>query len=325
MPSLDGRVAMWMQSHRATVSSEFLDASGISRSKRKRLVEARVIERVVDGAYRFVGVEPDELTRCAALCTSRPNLVVAGPTAGRIWKIRRSPRDEHVHVIGPPRSQPCSHPWVKVYRTALIHPDEIVFRPDGIRITSPPRTLIDLSRYLDDEALASAIEFALSAGLCTLATLTRLARRLDTPGRSWVKRFLRILAARHPGRPRESDWERRVLDALVARGVADLESQVWQRVPGYGPARFDLAIPSIQWVLEVDVHPEHRSISGQGNDHRRDRSARRVGWATERVGEAELSTDFEWTMDDLVESIDARRREVAALQEANLWLPRSPR
>lgn len=226
MPSLDGRVAMWMRTHQSTVPTSFLAAAGISRSQRKRLVEARVLERVVDGAYRFVGVQPDELGRCAALCASRPSLVVAGPTAGRLWRIRRSPRDDIVHVIGPPRSQPCSHEWVKVYRTALISRDEIVTRPDGIRLTSPPRTVIDLARYLDDQALASAIEFALSTQLCTVATLRRLAERLNTPGRPWVRRFLRTLDARVPGRPRESDWERRVLDSLSARGVTGLESQV---------------------------------------------------------------------------------------------------
>ena len=42
-------------------------------------------ERVVDGAYAFGGVDADELARCAALCGSRPHLVVAGPTAGRLW------------------------------------------------------------------------------------------------------------------------------------------------------------------------------------------------------------------------------------------------
>ena len=60
---------------------------------------------------------------------------------------------------------------MRPYRTALIYDDEIVQRPDGIRLTSPPRTLIDLARYLTDEALASAIESALHSGLCTVATL----------------------------------------------------------------------------------------------------------------------------------------------------------
>ena len=271
MPSLDHRIVTWMSVHRATVSSSALDAAGLTTPQRKRLVRAGIIERVVDGGYRFVGTEPDELTRCAALCTARPHLIVAGPTAGRIWQIRRSPRDQLVHVIAPPASQPCREPWVRVYRTPLIFDDEIVERPDGIRLTSPPRTLVDLARYLSDEALASAIEWVLNSGMCTAATLCRVAERLSTPGRPWVRRFLHILAERAPGRPRESDWERRVYDGLIRRRVADVESQVRETLPELGAVRFDLAIPHIRWVLEVDVHPEHRTVEGQASDNRRDR------------------------------------------------------
>jgi len=321
MPSLDGRVAEWMRTHQATVSTTFLEAAGITTDQRRRLVRTGVLTRVVKGGYQFAGTNHDELTRCAALCASHPNLVVAGPTAGRVWNVRRSPRDQLIHVIGPPASQPCTEPWVRVYRTAAIHADEIVYRPDGIRLTSPPRTLIDLARYLDDNALASAIEFALSTGLCTYATLERLATRLDTRGRPWVRRFLRVLVARKPGRPRESDWERQVFDALVARDVADLESQVWQSLPGYGAARFDLAIPPVRWVLEVDVHPEHRSLEGQARDHLRRRKSRQFGWHVEEVGEVELTADFDGTIDDLATSVLRRRTEVASLTAAGLWLP----
>jgi very-short-patch-repair endonuclease len=86
--------------------------------------------------------------------------------------------------------------------------------------------------------------------------------------------------------------------------------------------RFDVAIPAIRWVLEVDVHPEHRSVEGQRRDHQRDRRGRRVGWEIERVGEDELVTAFDSTIDDLVVSITQRRAEVAALTVAGLWPPR---
>lgn len=321
MPSLDGRQAEWMRMHRGTVPTHFLESIGISAWQRRHLVRTGVLVRVFDGAYRFAGIEPDEAARCVALCTSRPHLVIAGPTAARRWKIRRAPRDDLLHVIAPPRSQPCADPSVKAYRTSLIHADEIVHRTDGIRLTSPERTLVDLTRYLDDVPQASAIEYALAVPYCTIESLYRVAERLNTPGRCWVRRFLRVLDARQPGRPRESDWERRVVDALRARGVTDLECQVWESLPGHGAARFDLAIPAIRWVLEVDVHPEHRSMEGQSSDFRRDRRVKRVGWATDHVGEAELAVDFAWTMDDVAESITARRLEVARLSAAGLWPP----
>jgi very-short-patch-repair endonuclease len=90
-------------------------------------------------------------------------------------------------------------------------------------------------------------------------------------------------------------------------------------LPGIGIVRFDLAIPSIRWVLEVDVHPEHRTLEGQARDNRRDRGGRRHGWIVDRVGELELATDFEGTLDEIVLSIDERRDEAAALAAASYW------
>lgn len=165
----------WMKTHHATISSAELQKAGVTRDQRRALVELGALQRLVDGAYVFAGTEPDELARCAALCSSRPHLVIAGPTAGRIWDLRRTPRDGLVHVIAPPASNPCREPWVRAYRTPLLFDDEVVSRGDGVRLTSPPRTVVDLSRYVDAPSLASVIEHALSRRLCTAATLLRTA------------------------------------------------------------------------------------------------------------------------------------------------------
>jgi hypothetical protein len=211
---------------------------------------------------------------------------------------------------------------VRVYRTALIFDDEIVHRPDGIRVTSPPLTVVDLTRHLRNDSLATAIESVLRDQVCTEATLHRTAERRNTPGRPWVRRFLRVLAGRAPGRPRESDWERRVFDALVRRGIEGLESQVRETLAGYGKVRFDIAVPSIMWVLEVDVHPEHRTLEGQFRDHRRARHAREKGWYVEQTGEVELTDDFEGAIDAFAASIGDRRSAVERLRRAGLWPPR---
>ena len=153
----------------------------------------------------WAGVEVDEMARCAALCTSRPDLVIAGPTAGRIWGLRRTPRDGLVHVIAAPGSHPCREPWVRPYRTALLADDELVLRPDGIRLTSPPRTVVDLTRYVDVTSLQSIVEHVLDVGYCTESTLSRTAERINTPGRAWVRRVspgTRIASPRGPGRVR---------------------------------------------------------------------------------------------------------------------------
>ena len=207
---------------------------------------------------------------------------------------------------------------MRAYRTPLLAEEEIVRRDDGIRLTSPPRTVVDLTRYVEPFALASAIEHVLARQMCTVATLARTAGQLASPGRPWVRRFLAVLEQRHPGAAAESEWELRVGNALVQRGVSGLERQVWKELPGYGPARFDLAIPELQWVLEIDIHPDH-GLEGGAADKRRDRCARAIGWETERVGEQDLVARFSATIEGLVQAIDRRRTQVAALRAARLW------
>ena len=321
MSALDAMAITWLRQHHSTISSAALEASNVTVDQRDALVQSGLLVRIVDGAYGLGGVEPDELARCAALCTSRPDLVVAGPTAGRLWNLRRAPRDGLVHVISPPGSHPCRESWVRPYRTALVEDDEIVARPDGIRVTSPPRTVVDHTRYVDVPSLISMIEHALSIGYCTEATLCRTAERINTPGRGWVRRFLRVLASRRPGAPAESEGELRVFRALTRVGAGGLLRQHPITLPGYGPARFDMAIPPIKWALEVDLHPEHRTPDGIARDNCRDAAATSIGWVVRRIGEVELDRGhFDHTMRTLLSEVGVRRREVEALTRVGAWL-----
>lgn len=322
MSTLDPSAIAWMRSHHTTIPSDRL-AAGTTIDQRRALVSAGVLGRVVDGAYAFTGVVPDEAARCSALCSSRPQLVVCGPTAGRLWELRRSPRDGLVHVIAPPASQPCREPWVRPYRTSLLHPNEVVARPDGIRLTSPPRTVVDLTRYVDPLALASVIEHALSRQLCTIATLYRTAQRLNTPGRPWVRRFVSVLAQRHSGAAAQSEAELTLHRALEARGVRGLQRQVRAELPGYGTAWFDLAVPAVRWAVEVDLHPEHRTLEGRASDLRRDDGAEAIDWRVRRVCELELQpARFASTVDALIAALRRRRDELTSRAEPQARPPR---
>jgi very-short-patch-repair endonuclease len=123
-----------------------------------------------------------------------------------------------------------------------------------------------------------------------------------------VRRFLRVLDGRVAGAAAESEWERKVYDRLSQRGVGGMVRQFKVRLPDYGPARFDVAIPDVRWALEIDVHPEHRTVEGAARDNRRDDAADAIGWFVRRISEAQLTDHFESTIDAVVASI-ARRRQ----------------
>lgn len=311
MSALSREILRWSAAHHGTVTRDFLDAQGMSRHTLERLVREGLFERILDGTYRFTGSPADELARCVAVCTRPDRLVIAGPSGGRIWHYRRTPDDGLVHAIGAPASNPSRAPWLKVYRTAALSPLDIVTRDDGIRVTSPPRTALDMVRFVSIEDARSIVDDVLHRRLCTVATMRRVAEGVDTPGRPWVKRFLSILDERTAGRVPESHWESRVVAALRDRGIADVTPQRWLDVPNWGWVRLDACVERLQWGVEVDVHPDHFSLDGSNQDKNRDLACDAIGWRVSRVGEPSLVGDFEGSIDRLMAVYHRRAFEVA--------------
>ena len=111
-----------------TASVEQLLATGLSLREIRHLQRAGGLELVLRGAYRTPSAPITEESRSAAVCLARPDVAIAGPTAGRLWGLRRLPFDRRIHVIAPRASQPAAVRWVVPYRTDARH-DRDVDRP----------------------------------------------------------------------------------------------------------------------------------------------------------------------------------------------------
>src|SRR5918993_3331545 len=97
------------------VSTGQLRSAGLSESQIKRLDLGGSLDSFLRGTYRSPSWPVDELMRCAAICLGRPQVAIAGPTAGRLWGFRRLPADRRVHVIAPPAQKPTIERWVRAY------------------------------------------------------------------------------------------------------------------------------------------------------------------------------------------------------------------
>ena len=293
MTHLTSRAHRYFACQHGIASVSQLRSGGLSPRAIERLEQVGAIELVLRGAYRTASVELDDIGRCSAVCLARPYTVIGGPTAGRLWGFRRLPRDRRVHVIAPPASNPAIARWVVPYRTAAIHPHDVVERPDGIRVTTRERTAFDLARHLDADSLLSVIEQAMRDGQLDEQTMRAVAVDWISPQRPWVWSYLRQLDRRLSGGAAESHPEVIVATALGAAGVRGLVRQYEVRVPGYGPARFDLAIPRLRWAIEIDVFPTHDETIGRARDRRRDAAASGAGWTTHRLDRRTYETDLD--------------------------------
>ncbi len=287
--------ALLARQHGVASTQQLLDA-GLSMRRLQRLQHDGGLELVLRGAYRTPSAPVTELSQCAAVCSARPDVAIAGPTAGRLWGFRRLPPDQRIHVLAPPASNPAIARWVVPYRTAARHDHDVVERNDGIRVTSRQRTALDLARWLGPDDLLSVIEQAAHDGRLADDDFLEVAADWLSPRRPWARAFLQALDRRLPGGPAESHPEVRVADALSSAGVIGLVRQHRIDLPGHGEIRFDLAIPGLRWAIEVDLHPRHRETMGIAADARRDRAAGTVGWTTTRITKSQYDERFNETI-----------------------------
>ena len=273
----------FLRTHHGVATSFELQQCGLSAPTVRSLVEAGNLVAVVKGVYRIPAVALDESARCAAICAAHPDVGISGPTAGRLWGLRRLPRDQRIHVLAPPASHPTVSSWVVPYRTAAFHPEDVVRRPDGIAVTSRGRTALDLARFVSVTDLLSIIEQVLRDGKLDDNDLRTVAVDWMSPQRPWIRRFLELVDGRLRGGSAESHGEAVLGLALDSAGLIGLERQHRIDLPGYGPARFDLAVPSVRLAIEVDLHPTHSETAGRRSDTARDVAAGELDWTVERV------------------------------------------
>lgn len=284
---------------------DLLDA-GMTRSAIDDVVRRGGLRLVIPGAYRSPSIPDSEVQRCAAVSRARPDLVIAGPTAGRLMGLRRLPRDDRIHAIAPPASNPSIERWVVPFRTPTIAPADIVERSDGIRVLDRPRLALDLARFVNDLDLGSIIEQTLSDGRHSVGEMYAVAVDWMSPRRRWVRRFVEALDRRIDGPAAESHLEVIIGDRLRGAGVSGLVRQHVIEPAGHRMIRFDLAVPSLRWALEIDGFPTHRELAGARADRRRDRAAHGLGWLVRRVGPNDIGPALDDTIAFLVEDLVKR-------------------
>ncbi|MGI9644772.1 MAG: hypothetical protein ACR2O6_05615 [Ilumatobacteraceae bacterium] len=174
-------------------------------------------------------------------------------------------------------------------------------------MTSRARTSLDLARSLAPPDLRSVMEQALHDGRLGAEVLYEVAADWVSPRRPWIKTFIGLIDGRLGGGSAESHPEVVLGAALLREGVTGLVRQYAIDLPGYGRARFDLAVPALEWAIEVDVHPTHRETAGRDRDAARDQAAAAIGWSVSRVGPAGFGDVLPSTVRRLAAQFRSRR------------------
>jgi hypothetical protein len=312
MRANEAALAAELQSRHGVTTAKRLAALGITRRAIETLVRTHRLVRVGNGVLAC-STWPDTLEhRMAAACAMTGGVVVF-PTAGLVWRLRKSPQVPEIHVCISNNRRIVEPPGVRVHRTRNLPDSHIVRRADGIAVTSPPRTAVDAAAVLDREDLESLIENGIDRGYFTLATVQHVAAAASGRGRSGRARLTTVLAERQPSqRPVRSDYELRLERAMRGRGFPPLVREHRLVLTSGEVIHPDLGIPDDGFFVEVDHSTWHGRRRRSSYDQGRDLRVRADGFAVERVSDVAIDEGLIGTVENLWRVWQSHRRRMAA-------------
>ncbi|HEX2047227.1 MAG TPA: type IV toxin-antitoxin system AbiEi family antitoxin domain-containing protein [Acidimicrobiales bacterium] len=226
--------------------------------------------------YAVAGAPPSWGQAVAATAFSlQPGAWISHHTAGRLWGFDAVEAEEVDLVVGLERRVKMA--GVRSHRTSALFTADLTRRA-GIPVTTPERTLVDLSAGFPVPVLGRMLDDGLRRRLLRLDRLRSCVGRLQkAPGRRPAS-IHELLADRLPGYdPGDSDLETRVLRVLVAAGLPAPVQQCRVRIGGR-TFRIDLAYPAAKLAIELLGWEFHGGRSAFDDDRARTNALVLAGW-----------------------------------------------
>ena len=238
----------------------------------------------------------------AAVLACGPTAAACLRSAAQLWKIDvPSTDDPDVVVLGSARRRPAG---VIVHRTTRLGRSEAA-PSDGIRVTSPMRTLLDLGAILELRPLELALDRFWRRGLIAPRRLALyLADEWCTRKRGSA--VLRKLAAERCGQgPSGSDIETLLLQ-LIREANLPLPVRQHPVVTPFGVRYLDLAYVRERVAIELDGMDSRLDPSVFLDDRARQNLIEAQGWTFRRFGHAHVTTNGVWAVFTLGEALGLR-------------------
>lgn len=172
-----------------------------------------------------------------------------------------------------------SVPGVELHRRPTLRPDSVSFY-DGIPVTSPVQTLIDLAARHDQRTVE---RFVNEADRLRLVRTDALRKALDQhAGERGVER-LRTILDRRTFRYTRTELERDFIPIAIAVGLPRPQTSIY--VNGH---EVDFYFPTLNLVIETDGLTYHRTPAQQAKDRERDQDHTAAGTPHLRFTHAQI-------------------------------------
>lgn len=265
----------------ALITLDQLRAESLTPRAAQARVDSGRWARSFTGVYRVAGAPTSWRQELLGACLAAGDQSMASHrSASRLWGLTGG--DDPMIELSVPRPHSHRLPGVVVHRSTDLE-GVVAARRDGIPVTSPARTLVDLGSVVSERVVDSALDVALSRRLVTLvevrAALDAVARR----GRRGAGVLRRVLAERFDAAAAsESVLEWRLWRLCRDHGLPEPVGQHEVRVGSRFVGRVDFAFPGVRLAIEVDGYESHSSLAAFRHDRVRQNELVAAGWTVLR-------------------------------------------
>lgn len=187
--ALENRIAAVAARQHGVVTHHQLVEAGLSPFAIGRRLRSGRLRRLHRGVYLATPLALEHTAEMAAVLAT-PGGVVSHVSGGTLWSIPRLTAANVVDVtVAGNRGR---HPGIRVHRVVRLADDERAV-VQGIPLTTPARTLLDLASLLPAHDLEAAVAWAQREGLVTTEALRALlARHVGQRGAPALRAVLRL-------------------------------------------------------------------------------------------------------------------------------------
>jgi hypothetical protein len=267
--------------------------------------------RLHPGVYVLSGVPRSWMQEIwAAALAVGPGVAVTHETALLLHGVHRTQLPRHPIKLTVPHGR---HHRVS---GAVVHQiDDLaehhVTTMSGLRVTLPPRAIIDIAASTGRRRLADVLDEMIVARRSSTTEVAVCLAEIARPGKRGMAKVAQLLDSRGPGTvPPHSELERRLFETLAAAGLPEPQRQL--RLPGRGAIEgfADAGYPDAKMLIEADGRRWHTRIRDLRRDHQRDAEAIQAGWVTLRFVYEQIVA----APDDVAETVaEVRRTRLAQL------------
>jgi hypothetical protein len=277
---LDARIAALAARQEGVVARLQLLALGLHPRAISRRVAAGRLHPVHRGVYavghRVLGPRGRWM---AAVLAGGPDAVLSHAAAGALWGLRPSAASR-VDITVPHTTGARAQAGLHIHRSRRL--GDNVTTHEGIPVTTPARTILDLAAVLQRRPLERLLDSAENARLTDVASLEALARA--HAGHRGATKLLATLDIHTPGTTlTRSELEELFLALCRAHGLP--QPLVNHHVAG---RERDFVFADHRLVVEIDSWTFHRTRRQFEADRYRDAALLLAGYRTLRVTDTQL-------------------------------------